>query len=294
MNLNISEKKLIDLVKIFSPTIIKELSINGKSKKLTQILNDLNIIGQIDLKQSLGHFFNDVYKIIFDNYKNEYIYKNLIIKKILLGRHSLNTAFLLNELRVGNSKADSVIFNGTSTVYEIKSEYDTFNRLNNQIDDYKKAFEFIYIVIPEKILIKLENVLVDDYIGIIVLTTRNTLKKVKNAKSNKINFNKETLFDILNQNEYKTIVNNYFHDIPEVPNTRIYSLYKEYFKQLDIEIIHNEIVNILKKRGNNKDLKNFILNVPDSLKALALQINLTKKAKVNLLNILQREIKTII
>lgn len=228
------------------------------------------------------------------NYRNEYVYKNIIIKNILLGRHSLNTAHLISECRVGNSKADSVILNGTSTVYEIKSEYDTFNRLAQQLSDYKKAFEFVYIVVPEVFVEKLKNILSDDSIGIIRLNKNNSLTKIKDAKSNKMNFEKAVIFDILKQNEYKTIVQKYFKNIPQVPNTKIYNLYKEYFKQLDIEIIHKDTVDILKKRGNNKDLKHFILNVPDSLKASAFQVKLTNKAKLNLLNILSKDIKNVI
>lgn len=48
---------------------------------------------------------------------------NVIANKILLGKHSLNTSHMLSEFRVGYNKADVVIINGTSSVYEIKSEY---------------------------------------------------------------------------------------------------------------------------------------------------------------------------
>lgn len=126
MQFNITNKSIIDLSKIFSPTILKELCSTGNSKKLRKILDELNLLYQVDLKKNLESFFNDVYKILLKNYRNEYIYRSIIIKKILLGIHSLNTAHLINECRVGNSKADCVILNGTSTVYEIKTQFDTF------------------------------------------------------------------------------------------------------------------------------------------------------------------------
>lgn len=294
MQLNITNKNFIDLAKIFSPTILKELSENGKSKKLTQILIDHDLIKQLDVKQDLASFFNDTYKFLSKSYRNEYIYKNTIIKNILLGRHSLNTAYLINECRVGNSKADSVILNGTSTVYEIKSEYDTFVRLEQQLNDYKKAFEYIYIVVPEVSVQKLKIEFINKNIGILQLNKNNSLTKIQDAQSNKEYFDKEIIFDILNQKEYMLIVHKYFQNIPELPNTRIYSIYKEYFKQIDIKVIHDEFVEILKQRGNNKLLKDFVLSMPDSLKALALQTKLTKKAKINLLNVLKAEVKNII
>lgn len=51
--------------------------------------------------------------------RDEYVYRAAITHKILLGTHSLNTACMLNEFRVGVCKADVAILNGTATVYEI-------------------------------------------------------------------------------------------------------------------------------------------------------------------------------
>ena len=83
MQFNITNKSIIDLSKIFSPTILKELCSNGSSKKLRRILEELNLVYQVDLKKNLESFFNDVYKILLKNYRNEYIYRSIIIKKIL-------------------------------------------------------------------------------------------------------------------------------------------------------------------------------------------------------------------
>ncbi|MEI9986083.1 MAG: sce7726 family protein [Aliidongia sp.] len=54
-----------------------------------------------------------------------------VTQKILMGKHSLRTASMLNEFRAGSCKADLVILNGTATVYEIKSERDSLTRLAN-------------------------------------------------------------------------------------------------------------------------------------------------------------------
>lgn len=293
MQFNITNKSIIDLSKIFSPTILKELCSTGNSKKLRRILDELNLLYQVDLKKNLESFFNDVYKVLLKNYRNEYIYRNIIIKKILLGIHSLNTAHLINECRVGNSKADCVILNGTSTVYEIKTQFDTFSRLHSQLDDYKKAFEYVYIVVPIETLKKLEGYNLDENIGIMVLNKNSTISKTRLAKSNKNYFNKETIFDILRKNEYIEIISKYY-EIPSIPNTKIYTYCKRLFTELDIELIHAELVQILKKRDVSDLQKKVILNVPDSLKALSMQTKLTDKEKNNLLELLQKDMKYII
>jgi len=294
MMLNVSNNNFVDLSKVFSPLVLKELINNGSSKKLKNILSELGLLSQLDLKKDVATFFNDIYKILSKNYRNEYVFKNIIIKNILLGRHSLNTAYMINECNIGNSKADCVIFNGTSTVYEIKSEYDTFNRLETQLNDYKKAFEFVYIVIPSKSIDKLQKHLIDESIGIMKLNINNTITTFKEAKSNKHLFNKGMIFDILRKNEYIKIIKNQYGNIPNIPNTKIYTYCKELFCELDTNIIHTEIINILKNRGSDKLLKEVITSVPDSLKALSLQIKLTNKEKYSLLDLLKKEIKYII
>ena len=66
------------------------------------------------------------------------------------------------------------------------------------------------------------------------------------------------------------------------------------FTELDIELIHVELVQILKKRDISDLQKKVILNVPDSLKALSMQTKLTDKEKNNLLELLQKDMKYII
>jgi len=292
--LKISNNNYVDLSKIFSPTIIKELIKNGHSYKLKNILSELGVLPQINLKNTVSTLFDEIYKVLKINYRNEYIFKNTLIKNILLGKHTLNTAFMINECAVGNSKADCVIFNGTSTVYEIKSEYDTFLRLSNQINDYKKAFEYVYIVIPDKSIDKLKNHLDDDYIGIMQLNKNNTITKIRNAKSNKQTFDKEVIFNLLRKKEYIKIIQKKYGIIPDMPNTKIYSYCKNLFFALEIDTIHNEVISILKERGNDKLLKEVISNTPYSLKALSLQLKLTKKEKQDFLNLLNKEIQHII
>ncbi len=53
-------------------------------------------------------------------YRNEYFYKNTILNKLLLGRHSINTTTALSEMPIGKSIADFILLNGKGVVDEIK------------------------------------------------------------------------------------------------------------------------------------------------------------------------------
>lgn len=58
------------------------------------------------------------------------------------------------------------MINGKSEVFEIKTEFDTFNRLDDQLDDYFKLYDYINIIIPEGIFINQINEL-PNQVGII-------------------------------------------------------------------------------------------------------------------------------
>ena len=89
----------------------------------------------------------EIYEHLDENYRNEYFYKNTLLNKLLLGKHSLRTTTALTEVPIAHSKADFVLVNGKAVVYEIKTELDNFDRLNTQIADYYKAFSYVSVEI---------------------------------------------------------------------------------------------------------------------------------------------------
>ncbi|OAB33135.1 hypothetical protein PMSD_15595 [Paenibacillus macquariensis subsp. defensor] len=50
------------------------------------------------------------------------------------------------ELNVGNSRLDFARFNGHSYAYEIKTELDSLDKLEKQINDYSKVFEYVSVI----------------------------------------------------------------------------------------------------------------------------------------------------
>lgn len=83
---------------------------------------------------TVGEAFNEAFALLRQTgLRNEYVYRSALTHNLLLGKHSLRTACMLNEFRIGSCKADLIILNGTGTVYEIKSERDSLSRLQNQI-----------------------------------------------------------------------------------------------------------------------------------------------------------------
>ncbi len=262
------------LAGVFLPSVISSLANKGHSQYLNDVLVSTGIINQIDPSMSFGEFFDTLYALIADSYRSEYVYKNVIANKILLGRHSLNTACMLTELRVGNCKADVVILNKTSTVYEIKSEFDSLERLDKQIASYAQVFDLVNIITSNGQLAKLEKA-IPRTIGLIELTSTSTLRTVRKPLSLKNDVKPEVIFDTLRKPEYLTIISKAYGYVPDVPNTRIYTECRKLFGKLSPELAHDEMVNALKLRPNKQILARLVHNVPSSLTAYVLGAELS-------------------
>lgn len=258
---------------LYNRTFVRKIISNNYKNYLENILSRSNYLVK---EVSLIHVLDSLYSEFKKNYKCEYVYKNTIVNKILLGRHSLNTSTLISELNVGKSKADIVIFNGTSTVYEIKTELDSLNRLEAQLEDYLKCFDKIYVITTLENIKKLENKL-SGKIGLIEYTKRGTLREHKKAESNKRNIDKESLFSLFRKNEMLNIIKKIGFEIPDVHPRYLREECEKIFLKLSNEEAHNIAIEEIKKRKIKNEQKEIIEMAPESLKFFFLAENLNKK-----------------
>lgn len=258
---------------LYNRTFVRKIISNNYKNYLENILSRSNYLVK---EVSLVHVLDSLYSEFKKNYKCEYVYKNTIVNKILLGRHSLNTSTLISELNVGKSKADIVIFNGTSTVYEIKTELDSLNRLESQLEDYLKCFDKIYVITTLENIKKLENKL-SGKIGLIEYTKRGTLREHKKAESNKQNIDKKSLFSLFRKNEMLNIIKKIGFEIPDVHPRYLREECEKIFLKLSNEEAHNIAIEEIKKRKIKNEQKEIIEMAPESLKFFFLAENLNKK-----------------
>jgi hypothetical protein len=291
---NISEPSLGPvLARFFSSSVLRELAHNGHSTIAGRLSRQHHLFEQFGSSTPVGEFYDAIFKRLIREYRHEYIYKNAIAEKILLGKHNLNTAFMLTEFRVEDCKADAVVLNGTSHVYEIKSEMDSFERLDRQLAAYRKMFDFITVITTERLYKSVED-RVPTEVGIMVLADGGyqfRKKPYREAVSNKGNVDPLIIFNSLQRREYLKIIKETFGIIlAHLPNTQIYSEAKAYFEKLPPEVAHDAMVEALKHRRDTHRVADFVLDVPDSLKAASLSIRLTHEERTRFVNLLHKDI----
>ena len=266
------------LAKMFTSTNIKKVA-----------QGDLTLVQEIasgfpDLKEvgTLTDLFEEAYKLLCKYYPNEYVVKNIIANNILLGIHSMNTASMLSELRIGSNKADCVIINGSSTCYEIKTKFDSLKRLPDQLAAYTSAFDKTYVVTHEvhlDELIKIQSEM--QSFGIIVSNNKNQLSKKIIAPIN-THFDTSLMFHTLRKDEYLDIARNVTGEEQDCPQTELFTKCKEIFCALDNDIANKHFKRVLKQYRRN-DSK-FVSNLPNSMKNLGISYNLHKTYKKNIIS----------
>ncbi|WP_415061283.1 sce7726 family protein [Bdellovibrio sp.] len=265
------------LARFFSESTIRSFIKNQDSAH--PILKEFYHLMRESEIQFDGSTYRDLFEFAFThlkkNYRNEYIYKNAIAKNILLGKHSLNTSFMLQEFRIGKCKADTLVLNGTANVYEIKSELDSLDRLQKQIDTYTQVFDMVHVITYPGQGEKIKQV-VPKSIGVMELSRKNSISILREAKSGKKNIVPSMLFDSLRKSEYQAIIRDYYGHEPIVPNTQAYQVYKDLFVKIKPSEAHDLAVTYLKKRGDSILLKDFISSVPECFKSLSISAHFSK------------------
>jgi len=265
-----------ELSRFFSSSVLTDLARYGKSAVASRLFSNLGLVKAVPESAPLKDFYNAVFMELATQYRHAYIYKNALAEKLLLGKHSLNTAFMLTELRAGNCKADAVILNGTSHAYEIKSILDGYARLEQQLAAYSKVFDCISVVTDEEQFGQVKRRIPPD-VGILVLARkgysfrRGTFHR--QPMSNKSSTDPGAIFDVLTQAEYLAILQKQLGVTLEgVPNTQLYRVAKAHFIQLGPEIAHDCMVTHLKARRDRGTTQSLISAAPCSLKAAALAL----------------------
>lgn len=236
--------------------------INGKENSLydtcvNRFLNDVSSLNNT-------HLINKVYKYIMKEYRNEYFYKNTLLNKLLLGRHSLNTTTALTEVPINKSKADFILINGKAIVYEIKTGLDTLDRLDSQINDYYKAFNHVSVVSCESNYEKLSEMLKDTKVGISILTDKNTISTRKEPIENNEDLDYYAIFKILRKNEFENIILSYYGELPVTTQVKYYKECFKLFSAIEKSIVYEYFLKELKKR-NLKEVEEY-KKVPYELK----------------------------
>jgi hypothetical protein len=250
----------------FSPIVLKGLA----SSHLGDAAGRIARVAQFapHSHASLGESFCALHNALFNSHRSEYVFKNQIVSKIVFGRHSPRTASALLELPMGQSVADVVILNGTTTVYEVKTDFDRFDRLATQLDDYADHVEHVNVVVSEKRAAAAERSIQPD-IGILALRRSGALSVVRESSSNMPRLSTRRLYLMLRTGEAIDLLGRTTGYEPDVPSGHLWLRMRTLFEELPIQQAHREVISQLRKRGTSAAKLVSDDSFPPSMRALA-------------------------
>ncbi len=284
------EIQISAVARLFCSTVLRELARNGKSPLFVRLLNESNLLKLASNIERVYDLFEHAFSyLIQEKYRHEYTYKAVLTKKILLGTHSLKTASMIHEFRVGDCKADVVILNGTSIAYEIKSERDSLSRLKKQIAAYMNVFAKVNVIVGENHLKAVRDSVSQD-VGILKLSKRYQISKIREGRDMPSRTIPKAVFDSINLREAELVLRDLGISVPDVPNTRRYRELRECFSELDPASVQKSMIRTLKKTRNLALLGKIIDELPSSLHSAVLSLRLRKHDQSRLVMSMQTPI----
>ncbi len=273
---NLATDQLAAISRLFSSSVVHEMARKGKSPLFARLVTQSQVLRSMSLSERVYTVFEAAFSLLKrEGYRHEYIYKAALTHKILLGKHSLQTASMIHEFRVGDCKADVAILNGTATVYEVKSERDSLTRLERQIAAYATVFAKVYVIAAESHLRAVANT-VPDSVGILCLNSRHQISTLRDAVDQPERTSPGAIFDSIRTEEARMILSSFGVSVPRVPNTELHAVLREAFVKLDPIQAHEGMVRVLKRTRNLLPLSALVDQLPPSLQTAALSVPLRK------------------
>lgn len=278
------------LAKAFTRPVFAAIARTGEYKPhLDFLVKRRIVIPAKSTEAPLSQLFEDAWGRLVTAYRNEYVYKNELATRLVFGRHSPRTASFHVEMRVGRSIVDIAVANGTTTAYEIKTEFDTPRRLQTQTNDYLKAFDKVYVVTHPAHVERFEKQ-IDSRVGLIVLSPKASLTPYREAQSNAANVDPKAIFRCLRREEYVAAVTKSFGQVPLLPNGHIARHCERLFASLSSEEAHKAFIQTLRARTTTESTVDFVAQLPSSLRALGYATPLSGRQRKTLLELLAKPV----
>lgn len=272
-----------ELAAAFSTRVVRELSRPQPASWARQRV--AAVAALVDDDAPLGAAFDTAYRQLADEYRCEYVFKTAVIHHAL---HAEPTANPFVGLPVVSSIADVVIAGQTAAAFEIKTDLDSFSRLELQLFSYSRCFDKVFVVVSTT---KADRALDDvpDHVGVLMCDHDAGVMQARPASGGHAQLDITSIFRVLRQDERLAVLHRQTGYTADVPSARLYSRTAELFAQLPIETAYTEFVTELRGRDMRQRAAMRAALLPDSLTAAAAGLTLSGIAWQRLGDLLQRQ-----
>ena len=258
------------LAQLFSASGVRALAESNERRTLRELLRETALTTHVPPDATISAVYDAAFATLNrpDN-RTEYIFKSALIHRIVLGRHSLRTATISAEFRVGGTMADAAIFNGAASAYEIKTDKDDLTKLPKQIFDYRKFFPFVSVLVGRK---HTEQVLdtTPASVGVFELSRRQNLTVVRRPQADFSQLSGSEMLSSITKREALLVLRELNLKAPNVPNTLLHSELNKLFGAQPPTTLIEAIRKTLLRTRSSLRLEQDIGKLPHSLQPAAI------------------------
>lgn len=219
--------------------------------------------------------FDAAYEQLVDDYRCEYVYKNMVIQHCLEADPNANA---MTGLPVFLSIADVVVAGNCASAFEVKTDLDSFTRLDLQLYSYSRCFEYVYVVVSSARASARAVQELPDHVGVLSLADNTKLLLVRPAAGGTSRLDMTSLFRVLRQNERLAILHRQFGYAIDVPSAQLYRRMAGLFMRLPIDVAYREFEMELRNRDAHSRIATQAAVLPRSLTSAAAGLTLSAVA----------------
>ena len=192
-------------------------------------------------------FLSRVYDRIVEDYPCEYVYKNEFIRQ----RFAPNFApsdVIISELPILDltGRVDLVHVGQCTTSYEIKTEFDSLQRLRRQVENNLRLFDRNYVVCSPRFEAVVKDA-VGPNVGVLVFTDDRRFRKAGNARNNVKNIDPAAVFDSIQLADAERALEAAFSSLPRSTSLEKRNVYLDLFRQLPRAVVRDVFQKKLRK-----------------------------------------------
>ena len=193
------------LPRLFLASHLRQLAWYGYSDLLTSVRRFIEDREAVPALPTVADLLESAFAIIQRDYPVEHIFKTFLMHRRLFGKHSPRTTACYVEQRVGSARADMLLVNGEAEVFEIKTWFDSPDRLTSQLREYYRCFTKVTVVTdPRCAKTYLDRLPL--YVGVAVLERDGYFRIGRDAADHHDCLDHSSMFQILHQSERNAIV----------------------------------------------------------------------------------------
>ncbi|SLJ76183.1 sce7726 family protein [Mycobacteroides abscessus] len=261
-----------ELANAFSTRVVRELSRPQPALWARQRVSAVAALADPDMP--LGAAFDTAYSQLVAAYRCEYVFKTELIHQSLRAEPTANA---LVGMPVFTSIADVVVAGQTATAFEIKTDLDSFSRLELQLFSYSRCFENVCVVVSAE---KVDRALaaVPEHVGVWAFDSGADLTTARPPTGGYSRLDMTSLFRVLRQGERLAVLRRQIGYTADVPSALLYRRTAELFMDLRVEVAYDEFVVELRGRDARQRAAIRAAGLPNSMAAAAAGLVLSRVA----------------